>query len=149
MTGDPEGFGGSDEGSHYMATKQGLAEPEAEMVEDLSGGPAPNPSEAGQEFRGSLPTVQVIPPIAAQLGDIRSLLQGGLDSLKLRRHSLSPADIRLLESLARTAKTALELEQAVNASMREKGKLDKLDRAQLEALLGDPRLLRAMLNEEG
>jgi hypothetical protein len=146
MSGDTEAFGGSDEGSHYMATKQGL---EGGAAEDLSGGPQPNPSDGAQAFRGSLPTVQVIPPIAAQLGDIRSLLQGGLDQLKQRRHSLTPNDIRLLESLARTAKTALELEQAVNASMRAKGKLDKLDRAELEALLGDPRLLRAMLNEEG
>lgn len=120
---------------------------DAEFDDDASDGPGPNPSAESQRFRGSLPTVQVIPPISSAIGDIRSLLQDGLDGLKQRRHSLGPNDIRTLESLARTAKTALELESAVKASLRENGKLDKLDREELAKLLTDPTLLRSLLSK--
>lgn len=104
--------------------------------------PAPEPErkaavgKSAEEFRALTPTVRVVPPVAALLDDVRNLVKGGLDHLKLRGGSLSPMDVRTLEGLARTAKLCQDMDKAMRDDLG--GKLDKLDRAALEALLADP-----------
>lgn len=128
----------ADEG--HAPVRKRAAEPEPERKAATG--------KSAEEFRALTPTVRVVPPVAALLDDVRNLVKGGLDHLKLRGGSLSPMDVRTLEGLARTAKLCQDMTRAMDEDLS--GKLDKLDKAQLAALLADPsKLLRGDDDSKG
>jgi hypothetical protein len=111
--------------------------------EDLSGGPV-NTSRSGRDILTKAPTVTTTPPIADLLGDIRALIKSGLDGLKPRIGHLTPNDARTLESLARTAKVAQDMDAALKAGLGTKlNTMSDADIRELALELGlDPEALK-------
>lgn len=101
-------------------------------------GPQPNPSAAGRAFAGSQPTVVVVPPVEALVGDAKALLKKGVDQLK-RKTELSPTDVRTLEGLLRSLRMVQDAEDVIKADLR--ARLPHMTEEELRAYYDNPELL--------